>query len=496
MVNSIRILFCALACIISLNVNASKDLDKWNSVEGKTVRAEQLERLEKTTYREISSKPNPRISDNLGTVYPQIEQKATVDGSKTKVVAEAVLDVNKEKVARDWNDKLKKAGKIAGGTLASAGVSIVAQYAFKEFMDGLDWVMDEGGKVTKLPEETGSSIPNTQYYYSIIFNSNTHYYSTHEAALNNSIQHSIGDFKNRYSIDWVVTNTTLLTTVTPNYVGAVSYRVNVNRIDSKGTVTPDVYTITSERKLNSNYQPNAPEPERITIPEEQIINEIKKEIDPSTSKNPENAKKLIAESYGRIWDEDGNMMEIGPDIINKQKDILKDDDPKTSGKTTNDPKLETGREAEGETEPKPNPEPETIPDPDNPTQQIPNPNYKPNANTGSSIKLDFPKFCSWAAVVCDFIDWVKEEPDLPEEDSEIEHEPLDIGWTPYALVNFDASCPPDLPLELNIIGSPISTVFPLTPFCTFFSGIQPFVLLLGMFLSVKIVAGAVSNTVF
>lgn len=466
MVNSIRILFCALACIISLNVNASKDLDKWNSVEGKTIRAEQLERLEKTTYREISSKPNPRVSDNLGTVYPQIEQKVTVDGSKTKVVAEAVLDVNKEKVARDWNNKLKKAGKIAGGTLASAGVSIAAQYAFKEFMDGLDWVMGEGGKVTKLPDVSDNPILHP-YYVNYM---DKKYYTP-------------ASFCNA----WNENRATPLSGIVPILFDNTSFRCNSSTGGNFVSLSTNV---------NPNYDPNAPEPERIVIPQEEIINEIKKEIDPSTSKNPENAKKLIAESYGRIWDEDGNMMEIGPDIINKQKDILKDDDPKTSGKTTNDPKLETGREAEGDTEPKPNPEPETIPDPENPTQQIPNPNYKPNANTGSSIKLDFPKFCSWAAVVCDFIDWVKEEPDLPQEDSEIEHETLDIGWTPYALVNFDASCPPDLPLELNIIGSPISTVFPLTPFCTFFIGIQPFVLLLGMFLSVKIVAGAVSNTVF
>lgn len=493
MVNSIRILFFALACIISLNVNASKDLDKWNSAQGKTVRAEQLERLEKTTYREISSKPNPRVSDNLGTVYPQIEQKATVEGSKTKVVAEAVLDVDKEKVARDWNDKLKKAGKIAGGTLASAGFSIAAQYVFKEFMDGLDWVMDEGGKVTKSPSVDPNVMPNHPYVFRVNVGNSFQYYSTEEkarAGLVDLVSLIYPSFvpRSEYS-------TSLCSDITVPFHNCSTGGINIPfGLPNSGWGDWHYYGYATI--VNPNYDPSAPAPERIVIPEEQIINEIKKEIDSSTSKNPENAKKLISESYGRIWDEDGNMMEIGSDIINKQKDILKDDDPKTSGKTTNDPKLETGREAEGEIEPKPNPEPETIPDPDNPTQQIPNPNYKPNTNTGSSIKLDFPKFCSWAAVVCDFIDWVKEEPDLPQEDSEIEHEPLDIGWTPYALVNFDASCPPDLPLELNIIGSPISTVFPLTPFCTFFIGMQPFVLLLGMFLSVKIVAGAVSNTVF
>ncbi len=472
MVNSIRILFCALACIISLNANASKDLDKWNSVEGKTVRAEQLERLEKTTYREISSKPSPRVSDNLGTVYPQIEQKATVEGSKTKVVAEAVLDVNKEKVARDWNDKLKKAGKIAGGTLASAGVSIVAQYAFKEFMDGLDWVMGEGGQITRLPneDELDPDHPSNPRIWVVSGNPNSPRARTREQ-LAAAYCPSIG--KPYYQMSGTAA------------FFCSAYSNNSEYVFVNGSII-----------ANPLYDPNAPEPERIVIPQEEIINEIKKEIDPSTSKNPENAKKLISESYGRIWDEDGNMMEIAPDIINKQKDILKDDDPKTSGKTTNDPKLETGREAEGGTEPKPNPEPETIPDPENPTQQIPNPNYKPDTNTGSSFSMEFPKFCSWAAVVCDFIDWVKEEPELPEEDADIPSELLPIAFTPFQLVNFDATCPPDIPLDLQIIGEPISSVFPMQPFCTFFSGMQPFVLLLSMFVSVRIVAGSLNNTVF
>ncbi len=476
MVNYIRILFCALACIISLNVNASKDLDKWNSVEGKTIRAEQLERLEKTTYREISSKPNPRVSDNLGTVYPQIEQKATVDGSKTKVVAEAVLDVNKEKVARDWNEKLKKAGKIAGGTLASAGVSIAAQYAFKEFMDGLDWVMGEGGRVSKVPDGA-AGLFNPPFLYANPYAQFMNDYGSYPAftACTKYIQYNVSE---KYFRSATIT-------------GISERYCSIRIVNSNGQV---INSGTSLSKKSALAEP--PDIGRIEISQEQIINEIKKEIDPSTSKNPENSKKLIAESYGRIWDEDGNMMEIGPDIINKQKDILKDDDPKTSGKTTNDPKLETGREAEGETEPKPNPEPETIPDPENPTQQIPNPNYEPNTNTGSSIKLDFPKFCSWAAVVCDFIDWVKEEPELPEEDADIPSELLPIAFTPFQLVNFDATCPPDIPLDLQIIGEPISSVFPMQPFCTFFSGMQPFVLLLSMFVSVRIVAGSLNNTVF
>jgi hypothetical protein len=37
-----------------------------------------------------------------------------------------------------------------------------------------------------------------------------------------------------------------------------------------------------------------------------------------------------------------------------------------------------------------------------------------NTTTNSETKVEFPVFCTWAVYVCDFIDWVKEEPELPE----------------------------------------------------------------------------------
>src|SRR5690606_585195 len=111
-------------------------------------------------------------------------------------------------------------------------------------------------------------------------------------------------------------------------------------------------------------------------------------------------------------------------------------------------------------------------------------------------EFKLPAFCDYASKLCDWLDWTQEEPELPEEDSDIPSELLPIAFTPFQLINFDATCPPDIPLELQIIGEPISSVFPMQPFCTFFSGMQPFVLLLSMFVSVRIVAGSLNNTVF
>ena len=103
-------LFLFGALLIPTIVYSANDLERWNSEVGRTVRQAQSDKLAQTTYREISSK-NVTVSQDMKTVYPQIETNAQVAGSRTRVVAEAVLDVDKEKVARDWNKKLAKFGK-------------------------------------------------------------------------------------------------------------------------------------------------------------------------------------------------------------------------------------------------------------------------------------------------------------------------------------------------------------------------------------------------
>jgi hypothetical protein len=84
------------------------------------------------------------VSQDMKTVYPQIETQAQVAGSRTRVVAEATLVVDKDKVWRDWNKKLSKFGR---GTAAGVAAGAIVQ----GIVDGVGWIIDEGGKVTKKP---------------------------------------------------------------------------------------------------------------------------------------------------------------------------------------------------------------------------------------------------------------------------------------------------------------------------------------------------------
>ena len=168
-------IFLLGALLIPTIVYSANDLERWNSEVGRTVRQAQSEKLAQTTYSEISSK-NVTVSQDMKTVYPQIETSAQVAGSRTRVVAEATLVVDKDKVWRDWNKKLSKFGR---GTAAGLAAGAIVQ----GIVDGVGWIIDEGGKVTKKPnpDDVPYDDPSQQYYYQISYGSPSTKYSSIES---------------------------------------------------------------------------------------------------------------------------------------------------------------------------------------------------------------------------------------------------------------------------------------------------------------------------
>ena len=80
--------------------------------------------------------------------------------------------------------------------------------------------------------------------------------------------------------------------------------------------------------------------------------------------------------------------------------------------------------------------------------------------------FELPAFCSWASKVCDFIDWVKKDPELPQDDNTpIVKDEKDSSFVDeYAnksYVNFSGQCP--APPVFNIFGGQIT--FPMEIVC-------------------------------
>ena len=80
--------------------------------------------------------------------------------------------------------------------------------------------------------------------------------------------------------------------------------------------------------------------------------------------------------------------------------------------------------------------------------------------------FELPAFCSWASKVCDFIDWVKKDPDLlPDDNTPLVKDEKDSSFVDeYAnksYVNFSGQCP--APPVFNIFGGQIT--FPMEIVC-------------------------------
>lgn len=94
--------------------------------------------------------------------------------------------------------------------------------------------------------------------------------------------------------------------------------------------------------------------------------------------------------------------------------------------------------------------------------------------------LEVPKFCTWASSVCDFMDWVKQEPPKPNPPEQVPKANLsDLGLDENELfkqrVKFDGQCPKH-ELKFSINGKQIIEPIPTHHFCNLLEQIAPWLL--------------------
>lgn len=448
--------------IATTNVHAANDLERWNSDVGRTVRQTQSDKLAQTTYREMSSK-NVTVSQDMRTVYPQIETSAQVAGSRTRVVAEAVLEVDKDKVWKDWAKKVGKVGRGAnavGGALAIGGLIVEA----------VGWIIDEGGKVNKKNPDT----ENHNYITDSIWRTNA------VAASDNSNPYTSCEivakpsdpYWNRYDVKLTKVTDTRMTCSTTWYS------------DANNRKTTGQY-LTQRIASNPSFDPSTAPPENVEVSEEEKERVLKDLL--NDPKYADLAAQMIGNTYSMGPDNPEPDPNVVNDLKNKQKDVLKSDNPKGDGKTRTDPKIDTGTQGQADTTPKPDPNPNPNPDPGT----TPN----PNPNTGSTTNFELPAFCNYAAIVCDWIGWTKEEPEL-EEDSEPEIEEQELIDYEYSdHIKFDASCPFKPRQEIFPLGAlgDMRVEVDFSYFCEIATMMKSFVVALSGFIAVLMLAYAAKD---
>lgn len=406
-------LFLLGALLIPTIVYSANDLERWNSEVGRTVRQTHSDKLAQTTYSEISSK-NVTVSQDMKTVHPQIETSAQVAGSKTRVVAEATLVVDKDKVWRDWNKKLNKWGP------KLTGAAVVLEIGGR-IMDAVDWVMDPKNNTISKPDNS----VNVSDKYQSKYNDKDIYAS------------SEGVLCTKYAENWKTDNSP------DKEYPAMHYKSHVVKGTSQLLCSyyyyPGAYTTTVDIPIspNPNYQQEKP-----VTP---VSDEEKEQVLKNLLNDPKYAD-LAADMIGNTYSMGPENPEPDPNVVNdlknKQKDVLKSDNPKGDGKTRTDPKIDTGTQGQADTTPKPDTGTGTNPD----TGTGTTPTTSPSSNTGSTTNFELPAFCNYAAKLCDWLDWTQEDKELEEAEKE-EPEELDLGTIDKNRFRASGQCP--APIEIN-----------------------------------------------
>lgn len=493
MVNNFRFLFCTLACFFSITTYAS-DLpaNPRNDTPAQSLKRLQNNFKSQANYdagmKRNLAELDARIYMNEGTKRTNVEQMLTrsgvlESGGKAEVVAKVTQPADTGKAAKTLADRLGKAKDYAKHAGKASIPAFLGGAAVQALVDGVGWVMDEGGKVTKNPVQDYDTGPVDPVDPTLEYVYKSPYYFTNSAY---GSKESLCRAQGSAHASASSTNVTFKNLRSDG--AACIYDSN------NGQFELPVLTV-----RNPAYDPSAPQPENVEVTQEQLTDALKNALE---SNNPALASAIaqaIKSAYlydgSEGQDDSTNTIAIGAaNDMNEAVDRAFDNPTPnaTSDKPSGYYKITDGEKTiEGYVT---TPDTSAKTDTQTKTETTTDPVTGNQTTTGTSTgSLQFPAFCDWAAIVCDWIGWTKEQPDEPEELKPV-FEEINVPFTPFSIANFNAQCPPDEQLSLTLMEQEMSFVFPMKPFCDFFSGIKPFVIALASFWAVKLIGNASFNS--
>ena len=344
-------------------------------------------------------------------------------------------------------------GKFIGKNVGAAAVV----GAVDLLLDGVDWLIDEGGKVTKKPsaDQIPYDHPSSRYYYS--FSSDQYKFSSLNLGATALCKH-MASTQSRF--------TGAVSKIGP--LNGSSYEIYCT-LKAGGS---DNYTLS--RDNNPKYNPSAPLPANVPV-------------------NDKEGKPLTLVSLGQM-------------VIDQAETEVKTGNPAVPIATPVTQAAATavvGEAATDETQARPITaeldKSAAIPTDQTATGEIAPPTTNPDTGQANPtpLSLEFPVFCSWAPSMCvladkvqqaitDATDWATTEPQQKDpENLEIEDLELDASD-----VNLTATgtCPQDS-VSFSVMGQSVTLDMPYQPVCDALNFFKPAVLLVGAVASVYIVAG-------
>ncbi|MGR2670899.1 virulence factor TspB C-terminal domain-related protein [Acinetobacter soli] len=414
-----------LIILICTHTYAANDLDDWNGNVSKEVR--QKLNNDTTTYKTLSS-----VKATAEQSSSKYTDSVTRAGSKVGVTIDALkVPTSKTDIAKAFLARHKGAIK----NVAKGGAyTFVGSAALGVLIKGIGWVIDEGGKLTKQQINTTCKPDGSDCTFSknIWFNSfGDKYFPNAES--------SCTDFIKRASSNWTYSRTVLISDTSAwCYYTSNSEESRLNA---------------SYSNINQNYNPNSQQP-TTAVSDSDLQQAIQDQL--TNAPNSDLSNQLATDAYTlqdttskatdslAKADTTTGINDAAKTLVDAAKSAIANDaNPQNA-------KLTSGSSGKAETETETKNEDGTTGEP-----------------SKSSTNFQLPAFCDWASYVCEFIDWVKEDPEQPES--------IDLPTTELTersfvenLFKVTASCPPDNTLTLPLPHGPVFTyTFTYTRFCSY-----------------------------
>lgn len=457
-----------------------------------------------------------------GMINADITQRVTVDGSNATINTKVSIPANDDTFARKTASHAKNL--LRGGAYAAGAAA-----AMQLILDGVGWVIDEGGKVTKKPVDHDSGPvdpvdPTLEYVYK-----SPYYFKNSAYGSKDSLCRAQGSA----------------------HAGASGLSVTFINLRSDGSAciynTPTgLFELPVLTVRNPSYDPSAPKPDSVPVPDGEIEdafynwfkNNTHSLTDPVTTyiyspkdsqgnplpKSPEGSDPSFGPN--EITDEmmdnymehrDANMQNPYTTSIadSTQTDTTQNPDGTKTSTTTNPDGSTTTTRKDTKTDPDTGEvtttvtETTTLPDGSTSTKTETSTQTKPKPET-----TDLPAFCDYAATLCtwmnrdtehkadekslwekitDWFDWTKEEPDSDNPDNEVDvEEPEEFDTSIFSKDRFNVSksCPVAESHTISLSGISVDFSFDLTPICTVLEFARPALVACSYLYAAYIVIGA------
>lgn len=384
----------------------------------------------------------------------QAQRELTKNGTSSIQKASVTVTTSKEELKTTIANRAKNLSKYTKGLGKATVGGFLGSAALTGLIQGIGWVMDEGGQVqkrnTELDFETAVK-PYHKYYYKDHTGSS---FGTAGAACQASARKLTRVYESHE-------DTTL-----PDDISSV----NISCFGKLSSSGPSGALIASPVKYrNPSYDPIVVPsvPPTVAVSDSELETALKNALE---SNNPALAA-AIAQAVKDAFAE--SPLDTDPDTKEKIAPLPK----KTTDAldTVADPQLE----------------PEVAPVP-LPPEGTPDNSIIENPQIGEDGSL--PDSCDWFNFLCKWTEWTKEEPDL-DNDTKLEVEEKEFDTSIFSKSRFGVpdQCPAPVEHTLEITGITTSFSFDLSPLCDVLSFAKPALIACSYLYAAYIVIGAARN---